>query len=149
MTYRCGVGKLIWTVTTTRPDLTFASVKLSQANSAPDEHHDHGVKHVLKYLYSTRVDGIYYWRKSPCLEFPERPLPTINSNKQDLILDNCPQQETNTLNAYAELDWATFVKTRHSFGGTVIQLTDGTITYKSKFQPTAAGSSTKAKFMAA
>jgi hypothetical protein len=58
LTYRSGVGKLIWAMTTTRPDLAFASVKLSQANSAPDEHHYHGVKHALKYLYSTRDDGI-------------------------------------------------------------------------------------------
>ena len=53
LTYRCGVGELIWAMTTTRPDVAFASVKLSQANSAPDEHHYHGVKHALKYLYST------------------------------------------------------------------------------------------------
>ena len=47
MTHRCGVGELIWAMTTTRPDVAFASVKLSQANSAPDEHHYHGVKHAL------------------------------------------------------------------------------------------------------
>ncbi len=57
ITYCCGVGELIWAMTTTRPDLAFPSVKLSQANSDPDKHHYHGVKHVLKYLYSD--DGIY------------------------------------------------------------------------------------------
>ncbi len=30
LTYRCGVGELIWTMTTTWPDVAFASVKLSQ-----------------------------------------------------------------------------------------------------------------------
>jgi hypothetical protein len=59
ITYRCSVGELIWAMTTTRPDLAFPSIKLSQANSDPDEHHYHGVKHALKYLYSTRDDGIY------------------------------------------------------------------------------------------
>ena len=39
ITYRCGVGELIWAMMTTQPDVTFASVKLSQANAAPDEHH--------------------------------------------------------------------------------------------------------------
>ena len=34
LTYRCGVGKLIWAMTTTCPDVAFASVKLSQANAA-------------------------------------------------------------------------------------------------------------------
>jgi hypothetical protein len=40
------------------------------------------------------------------------------------------------------------VKTRRSFGGTVICLAGGTIAYKSKFKLTVAGSSTEAKFMA-
>jgi len=41
------------------------------------------------------------------------------------------------------------VKTRRSFGGAVIRLAGGTIAYKTKFQPTVAGSSTEAEFMAA
>jgi len=67
LTYRCGVGELIWAMTTTRPDLAFASVKLSQANAVPDEHHYHGMKLALQYqyLYSTRDDGIYFWRTAP------------------------------------------------------------------------------------
>ena len=79
----------------------------------------------------------------------EGPLPTINSNKQDLLLDNRPQHDATTLHAFADSDWATCVKTRRSFGGTVIRLAGGTIAYKSKFQPTVAGSSTEAEFMAA
>jgi len=79
----------------------------------------------------------------------EGPLPTVNSNKQDLLLDNRPQHDAATLHAFADSDWATCVKTRRSFGGTVIHLAGGTIAYKSKFQPTVAGSSTEAEFMAA
>ncbi len=149
MTYRCGVGELIWAMTTTRPDVAFASVKLSQANSAPDEHHYQVVKHALKYLYSTRDDGIYFWRTAPQQELLAGPLLTINSNKQDLMLENCPQHDVSTLHAFANSDWATCVKTRRSFGGTVIRLAGGTIAYKSKFQPTVAGSSTEAEFMVA
>ena len=149
LSYRCGVGELIWAMTTTRPDMAFASVKLSQANSAPAEHHYHGVKHALKYLYSTRDDGIYFWRTSPRPEFKEGPIPIINSNKQDLLLDNRPNHDAKTVYAYADSDWATCVKTRRSFGGAVIRLAGGTIAYKTKFQPTVAGSSTEAEFMAA
>jgi hypothetical protein len=58
--YRAGVGELIWAMTTCRPDIAFASVKLSQSNSSPHEHHYHGLKHTIKYLYTTRTDGIYY-----------------------------------------------------------------------------------------
>jgi hypothetical protein len=88
LTYRCGVGELIWAMTTTRPDHAFASVKLLQANSCPDKHHYHGVKHTLKYLYSTRNNGLYFWRMAPRPEFKEGPLPPISSNKQDLLISN-------------------------------------------------------------
>ncbi len=58
LTYQCGVGELIWAMTTTHPDLACASMKLSQANAASNKHHYHGVKHALKYLYSIWDDGI-------------------------------------------------------------------------------------------
>ena len=52
------------------------------------------------------------------------------------------------MHAYADSDWATCVKTRRSFGGIDLRLAGGTIAYKCKFQPTVAGSSTEAEFMA-
>jgi hypothetical protein len=64
-------------------------------------------------------------------------------------LENRPEYDANILHAYADSDWATCVKTRRSFGGTCICLAGGTITYKCKFEPTVAGSSTEAEFMAA
>jgi hypothetical protein len=127
LTYWSGVEELIWAMTTTRPNLAYSSVKLSQANSAPNEHHYHGVKHALKYLYSTWDDGIYFWRTGACNEFKEGPLPTINSNKQDLLLADQPEHDVHIVHAYADLDWATCVKTRRSFGSAVIQLARGTI----------------------
>jgi hypothetical protein len=136
-------------MTTCRPDVAYAGVKLSQANACPHEHHFHGVKHALKFLYSTKDDGLYYWRTAPREEFPVGPLPTINSNRHDLLLENRPEYDANILHAYADSDWASCVKTRRSFGGSCIQLAGGTIAYKSKFQPTVAGSSTEAEFMAA
>jgi hypothetical protein len=111
LSYRSGLGKLIWAMTTCWPDLAFASVKLSQANACLHDHHFHGVKHCLKYLYSTQNDRIYFWRTAPRIEFKEGPIPRINSNKQDLLLDECPEYGANVLHAYADLDWATYVKT--------------------------------------
>ena len=128
LTYRSGVGELIWAMTTTRPDLAYASVKLSQANCCPHEHHYHGVKHALKYLYATRDDGIYFWHTAPRPEFKEGPLPRVNINKQDLLLDmKRPEHDASIVHAYADSDWATCVKTRRSFGGTVIRVAGGTI----------------------
>ncbi len=121
LTYRSGIGELIWAMTTTRPDLAYASVKLSQANCCPHDHHYHSVKHALKYLYATCNDGIYFWRTALCPELNEGPLPRVNSSKQDLLLDmDQPEHDTSTLHAYADLDWATYVKARRSFGGAVI-----------------------------
>jgi len=146
---RSGVGKLIWAMTTCRPNLAYASVKLSQSNSCPDKIHFHGLKRALKFLYASCDDGLYFWRTGPCNKLPEGPLPTVNSNKQDILLDNRPQFDANIAHAYSDSDWATCVKTRQSFSGICIRLAGGTIAYKCKFQPTVAGSSTEAEFMAA
>ena len=147
--YRGGVGELIWAMTTCRPDIAFVSIKLSQSNSRPAEIHYHGLKHAIRYLYSTRTDGLYYWHTCPRTDLPESPLPTINSNAQDLLLDDCPDHTASIAVAYADSDWATCIKTRRSFSGICIQLAGGTIAYKTKFQPTVALSSTEAEFMAA
>jgi hypothetical protein len=121
LSYQCGVGELIWAMTTTCPNLTYTAVKLSQANCGPHDHHYHGLKHALKYLYATRNNGIYFWRTAPCMELKEGPLPPINSNKQDLLLNQpCPKHDANTVDAYADSNWATSLRTRRSFGGTVI-----------------------------
>ncbi len=53
------------------------------------------------------------------------------------------------MHAYTDSNWVTCAKTYRTFGGAVICLAGGRIAYKCKFQPTVAGSSTEAKFMAA
>jgi hypothetical protein len=82
-------------------------------------------------------------------ELQKGPLPPVHSNKLDLMMDNQLGQDATTLHAYADSNWATCVKTLCLFGGACMQLAGGTIAYKTKFQPTVAGSSTKAEFMAA
>jgi hypothetical protein len=41
LSYRSGVGELIWAMTTCHPDLVYVVVKLSQSNHCPHEHHYH------------------------------------------------------------------------------------------------------------
>jgi hypothetical protein len=60
LSYRSGVGKLIWAMTTCRPDLSYTSIKLLQSNTFPTEIHYHGLKHALKFLYNSRDDGLYF-----------------------------------------------------------------------------------------
>ncbi len=78
--YKASVGELIWAMTTCRPDLAFTSVKLSQSNSALAEHHYHGLKHAIWYTYSTRHDGIYFWRTCSRQELLRGAIPTVNNN---------------------------------------------------------------------
>jgi hypothetical protein len=99
LNYRSGVGELIWAMTTCRPVLSFASVKLLQSNSCPHELHFHGLKHALKLLCASRNDGIYFWRTIPRMELPEGPLPRVNCNKQDILLNNRPQFDTHVAHA--------------------------------------------------
>jgi len=149
LSYRAGVGELIWAMTTCRPDLAFASVKLSQSNSCPHKIHYHGLKQALKYLFTSKDDGIYFWQTSPRMDLPEGPLPPVHSNKQDLLLGNRPEHEASVLLAYADSDWATCVKTCRSFGGSCLPIAGGTVAYNTQFQPTIAGSSTEVEFMSA
>ncbi len=131
--YKGGVGKLIWAMTTCRPDISYTSVKLSQSNSAPAEHHYHGLKHAIRYVYITRHDGIYFWRTHARDDLPTGPLPTVNSNVKDLLLESRPQHDAHIAVAYGDSDWATCVKTHRSFSGICIQLAGGTVAYKTKF----------------
>jgi hypothetical protein len=110
--YQSGVGELIWAMTTCHPDLTYTSVKLSQSNSCPHELHFHGLKHALKFLYSSKDDGLYFWRTQPCPELPDGPLPQVNSNQQDILVEHWPQFDASIAHAYTDSNWATCVKTR-------------------------------------
>ena len=83
------------------------------------------------------------------MDLPEGPLPPIHSNKQDLLLAGRPEHDASVLHAYADSDWAACIKTRRSFGGSCLRFAGGTAAYKTQFQPTIAGSSTEAEYMAA
>jgi hypothetical protein len=65
LSYRTGVGELIWAMTTCHPDLAYTAVKLSQSNTSPDMIHFDGLKCALKFLYNSRDDGLYFWRPTP------------------------------------------------------------------------------------
>ncbi len=149
LTYCSGIGKLIWAMTTCHSNLVYTSVKISQSNTCPDEIHYNSLKHALKFLYNSRDDGLHFYRTTPHLKFPEGPPPSINSNKTNIMLNRRPQFDPLIAHAYADLDWTTCPKTQRSFAGVCVRLDGGTIAYKCHFQPTMAGFSTEAEFMAA
>jgi hypothetical protein len=109
--YRGSIGELIWAMTKCRPDIAFPSMKLSQSNSRPAEIHYHGLKHAIRYLYITCHDGLYFWRTRPRSDLPEAPLPTINSNHHNLLLEDHPNYDALMAVAYSDFDWAMCIKT--------------------------------------
>ncbi|KAL7528065.1 hypothetical protein ACHAWF_009840 [Thalassiosira exigua] len=125
--FRSGIGELIYPMSTCRPDLSFASIKLSQSSSCPHREHYKAVRHALKYMYATREYG----------------------NVQDLLPLGRADHDPLHAHGFADSDWATCPRTRRSFGGACARLRCGTVGYKSRFQATVANSSTEAEFMAA
>jgi hypothetical protein len=60
--YRSSIGKIIYAMVMARPDVSTAVVRCAQHSACPAKAHFNAVRHILKYLYLTRDDGIYYWR---------------------------------------------------------------------------------------
>ncbi|EJK59937.1 hypothetical protein THAOC_19786 [Thalassiosira oceanica] len=147
--YRNAIGELIYAMVTCRPDLSYAVVRSSQFSSCPHEVHFQGVRHMLKYLLLTKDDGIYFWRRNPKPNLATVPPPKINSNDHDLHRDGRPLDDSTSISAFVDSDWAGCPRTRRSFTGTCIRLAGGTIAYKSQLHPTVAQSSTEAEFMGA
>jgi hypothetical protein len=151
LSYRAGVGELIYAMVTCRPDISTVVVKCAQVSAKPAEIHYHAVKHAIKYLYATRKDGIYFWRAKPVMSLPEHPLPAQSTALHGTIPPEAkrPSHEAMESYAFVDSDWASCIRTRRSLTGIVVKMAGGTIAYKTKFQVTVALSSTEAEFMAA
>jgi hypothetical protein len=100
--YRSGIGQLVYAMVCCRPDISFATVKLSQHNTCPGKVHYDGVRHALKYLHQTCSEGLYYWRTTPRTELDRVPLPTILSMEHDLLHTN--RQHHDALDAHSMSD---------------------------------------------
>jgi hypothetical protein len=149
VSYCSGIRQLVYTMICCRPDISFATVKLSQHNTCPGKVHYNGVCHAVKYLYQTCSEGIYYWRTTPCSELESIPLPTVLSSEQDLL--HAKRQQHNGLYAHgmSNADWASCLCTQRSFTGSLIKLAGAAVAYKTQLQDTIATSSTESEFMAA
>lgn len=147
--YRNGLGELIYALVTCRPEISYAVVKRAQATVNPHEIHYHALKHLLKYLYVTRDDGIYFWRQQLHSTLPVMAHPHIVSSPVDLLMEDRPMHDTTEVHGYVDSDWATCPRTHRSLTGVCLRLAGGTIACKTKLQPTIAQSSTEAEFMGA
>jgi hypothetical protein len=68
--YRAAIGKLIWPMITTRPELSYPVVKLSQFSTSPATIHNDAVYGIFQYLSGTRDDGLTYTRPEPMTSGP-------------------------------------------------------------------------------
>jgi hypothetical protein len=63
--YRAAIGELMWPMITTRPEISYPVVKLSQFSSNPAKVHYDAVSGIFQYLFGTRNDDITYTRTVP------------------------------------------------------------------------------------
>ncbi|KAL7505137.1 hypothetical protein ACHAXN_002641 [Cyclotella atomus] len=110
--YRKAIGQLIWPMTTCRPDLAQATVKLAQHSAAPAEVHYNGVKSVFRYLAATMDEGIVFWRTEPCMDLPDDPLPKIWSTPHDIKMENRPIDDPLILSGSMDSGWGSCLLTR-------------------------------------
>ena len=119
--YRSFIGKLMYAMVGSRPDIAFAVSKLGQFACNPTSKHLKLAKKVLCYLKGTADKGIVYLK-----------------HKKNLVLD-----------AYSDADWGGCKTTRRSTTGGLFRINGSLVSWSSKRQPTVALSSTEAEYMAA
>jgi hypothetical protein len=112
------IGSLMYAALGSCPDISFAISSLSRYNSAPLATHLTAAKWVLRYLKSTSDFRLHFPACSKGLE------------------------------GFTDSDWAGCHSTRKSVRGSVFQINNGTISWKSKSQTVVALSTLEAEFIA-
>jgi len=69
--YQKWVGKLMYTMIGTRPDLAFTVATLAKFTSAPTAQHFAACKRVMRYLQGTASYGLLYSNKSYCVGYTD------------------------------------------------------------------------------
>ena len=111
------VGKLVYAMLGTRPDLAYAVSTLGLFNADPSYTHAGAVKRTLRYLRRTQQHVLFYGG--------------LDGGGLD-----------RGLIGYCDSDWASGPDTRRSTTGYVFNLAGAKISWKSRRQPTVARSST-------
>jgi hypothetical protein len=116
--YRSAVGKLMYLVTGSRPDLAYSVGQLARYMSTPTTEHWAALKSVLRYVAGTLESGLVYG--------PEAGDPV----------------------AYSDADYASDLDTRRSITGSVFLLSGAAVSWSSKIQHSTALSTAEAELMA-
>ena len=106
ISYPSAIGELIYAMTTCCPDIAYATVCASQYSTRPHAIQYHGVCHILKYLYATEDDGLYYCHVTPNNNLPVVLPPAIRSNHHNHLLGGRPHHNPTELHGFVDSDWA-------------------------------------------
>jgi len=148
--HRQGVGELIWAMIACRPDISFATVKLSQFASNPAEMHCKAVKDVFRHLRAAKDFGICCWKETLDPRLPTVALPSPCSNETDVNLTHDTSHiPSRALLGYVDSDWASDMRHRRSVSGIGFKLAGGVVACKTCVQSTVSTSSSEAEFQAA
>ena len=135
-TYRRMVGKLIYPMAISRPDIAWAVGALARHMHKPALHHLEAAKRIFRYLYTTRYLAITYSAR-PANE-------GANEQSTDALRDWMKQDFL----AASDAAYADDVETRRSSQGILIKLFNGPVYWKSTRQKTVATSTTEAELIA-
>ena len=96
-------------------------------------------------------DGIYYWRKDPCMDLPKKAISDCksdNNSYNELDVLTRKQDCYSRLLGAVDSDHTGDVTHCKSVTGVVLKLAGGVVLYKTAFQATVAHSSIESKFAA-
>ena len=148
VSYRMATGELIYALVAARPDISFATTKLTQYGSNPTMIHYQAVKTVYAYLNNnTKEDGLIFWRSAPYMDLPDIPFPSLRSSHHDILPS--PKMHPRNPIAYSDSDWGADTSHRRSVTGIIIMVAGAAVVYKTHYQRAVALSSTEAEFVSA
>ena len=116
LSYRRLVGRLVY-LTSTRPDIAFATQQLSQFMSKPTKAHHAAAVHVLRYLKGCPGQGLFF-----------------------------PRTCSPHLLGFSDADWATCIDSRRSITGYCFFIGNSLVSWKTKKQTTVSRSSSEAEY---
>jgi len=117
--YQAIIGSLLYLMLGTRPDITFAVIKLSQFSANPSKEHFEQAKYICHYLAGTQDYTMVF----------------DGNTNEGLIV-------------HSDSDWAADINNRHSITGYFFKLARSSVSWLSRAQKTVALSSTEAEYMA-
>src|SRR5882757_1368220 len=117
--YQSVIGSLLYLMLGTRPDITYAVIKMSQFSANPSQEHLDKALYIMRYLAGTQNYSIVY-----------------------------DGEKSEGLQAFTDSDWAADLIKRRSTTGYFVTLASSVVCWQSRLQKTVALSSTEAEYMA-